>query len=491
MNGRPLSMRKKIQILVALTILAWATQTLLHQWARGAILAPLASASNANTPASIDTGTDDTVASPARDPLLSPAPPTAPADAAAPAPAPAVETEKFVPGLSRSGPGATIELKAEATILGPEVRLKQICRWSAADAPTFLPVADLIVTRIGDKTPYKSIGLEELQGLLRDARVNLSSIKFAGPLLCTVHRSDAPVEQKDALDQWIQARQGPTPAEAPASPAPAFPAPASPAPALPAPAAAPAVERAALPAAASLPARAPGAAPAVAAPPVAPAPPGEAPATRSLRQALTEDVAIRLNLPIEQLQLTFNPKDDRVLNLCEPQFRFNLEPTHVRNLGDVSWDVLVVHASGTQKVAISATARAWQRHLILNEPLSASQLIRAEDVTERRVLVDHLSDEPLLTAVQAVGQQASRDLKPGIVLTSRMVDSVPLVKAGQFVTITVRQGAISMKTVGRSMETGTLGQSVRVKSETTNDIYQVVLTAPQEGVVGGQGQTNR
>ena len=34
-NHRPLSMRKKVQLMVALTILAWATQTLFHQWGFG------------------------------------------------------------------------------------------------------------------------------------------------------------------------------------------------------------------------------------------------------------------------------------------------------------------------------------------------------------------------------------------------------------------------------------------------------------------------
>ncbi len=36
MNGRPLGVRKKVQLLVILTLLAWATQTLFHQWGYGA-----------------------------------------------------------------------------------------------------------------------------------------------------------------------------------------------------------------------------------------------------------------------------------------------------------------------------------------------------------------------------------------------------------------------------------------------------------------------
>ena len=39
-NGRPLPMRKQVQILIALTILAWATQTLFAQWGYGGLILP-------------------------------------------------------------------------------------------------------------------------------------------------------------------------------------------------------------------------------------------------------------------------------------------------------------------------------------------------------------------------------------------------------------------------------------------------------------------
>ena len=34
-NGRPISQRKAVQLMVLLTLLAWATQTLFHQWGYG------------------------------------------------------------------------------------------------------------------------------------------------------------------------------------------------------------------------------------------------------------------------------------------------------------------------------------------------------------------------------------------------------------------------------------------------------------------------
>src|SRR5687768_763135 len=98
-NGRPLPARKQVQFLVALTLLAWATQTLLAQWSRGAEPEPAREGTSAFVP---------------RDVLA----------------------------------GAMLELRGEATIYGGEVKLKQVCRWPTRDAATFAPLADLVVARL-------------------------------------------------------------------------------------------------------------------------------------------------------------------------------------------------------------------------------------------------------------------------------------------------------------------------------------------------------
>ena len=112
--------------------------------------------------------------------------------------------------------------------------------------------------------------------------------------------------------------------------------------------------------------------------------------------------------------------------------------------------------------------------------------VRPDTFTLRSADCEHLRaeigpDDALVTKTQAVGQQASRELKPGTILSARMLDPVELVKSGQFVTITVSHGGVSIKTVARAMESGSLGQTIKVKNETTKDIFDVVLTGPQQG----------
>jgi flagella basal body P-ring formation protein FlgA len=143
------------------------------------------------------------------------------------------------------------------------------------------------------------------------------------------------------------------------------------------------------------------------------------------------------------------------------------------------WNVTITTDSGTKKVSVSALARAWQDQAVVTKPLATRQVIRSEDVLSRRTLVDQISDDPLVTSDQVLGQQASRELKPGTVLTGRMLDPVQLVKVGQYVTVTLEQGTVRIKTVAKALEGGSFGQTIRVKNEATKDVFQVVLTGPQ------------
>ena len=72
---------------------------------------------------------------------------------------------------------------------------------------------------------------------------------------------------------------------------------------------------------------------------------------------LTADVAQHLNLPVESLQMDFKTLDEKVLNLSEPLFKFQIEPTRLRNLGRIEWDVTLISDNGNKKVDITANAR--------------------------------------------------------------------------------------------------------------------------------------
>src|SRR3954464_13838835 len=111
MYPTPAYLRKTVHLMVGLTILAWATQLLFASWARGGELPAAGGAGRAQY---------------------------------AQLPVELGGSEKFVPGGERFYAGATLELRSEVTVIGEEVKLKQVCRWSDADKAAFEPIADLV-----------------------------------------------------------------------------------------------------------------------------------------------------------------------------------------------------------------------------------------------------------------------------------------------------------------------------------------------------------
>jgi flagella basal body P-ring formation protein FlgA len=432
-NPRPLSRRETIRLLVIVLVMVMVAQMFMHRRAFGQSV---------------------NVAMAASDALA--------ADALSNVPQ---ASQKFMPSPAAVAAG-TLELRSEATIVGTEVKLRAVCRWSSADAAAFEPLGDLTLLRLSSSHPYRSITVEEIRQMLRDAGVNVAMINFAGSETCAVSTSAVNMDSRAALEQWLASRD-PSLSRPAASDATTAAPPTEPRPAGTSIASSAGTEssRSSATLAAALPS-------------------ADRPALHTLGQLLEQDCATRLGIPLDSLQITFNPADEKIINLVEPQFRFSIDAVRVRDLGNVEWQVVIVAGDAQKTVDITATARQWQNQLIVARSISARQVIRDSDIIEHRTLVDHLPDDPLLTKPQSVGQEAARDLKPGTILTARLVDPVPLCKSDDLITVTVRRGNVELKTVARAMEAGGYGQTVRVRDQQTSDTYDVVLTGPQEGRVG-------
>jgi flagella basal body P-ring formation protein FlgA len=393
-NNPRLSKRKQVQLLVVLTILAWATQTLMHQWGFSQV---------------ISSGFDISEM-------------------------PAAGDEKFVPNAADSTPSGTLELRQEATVSGPDVKLKQVCRWSDSDTAVFTPIADTTLLQFSANESFRTISIQEISQTLHEAGVNVAMINFAGATSCTITRSDPQADSQQTIQQWIDTQQPvagvSTPVQTPstdAKPDPNF---------------------------------------------------------HTLRDLLVADLSQRLGIPAETLQLTFSAQDDKLLSLAEPIFKFDVQPSRARALGNVSWEVTVLTDSAKKKVLINANARAWLDEVVVAQPLAIHKVFDAADFTSRRVLVDSLPEKQLLHIDQCVGQEAAEDLQPGTVMTAQLVNPVALVKPGQLVTINLRRGSVVLRSVARAMEQGSLGQTIRVRNENTRDTLDVTVVGAQEARLG-------
>lgn len=345
--------------------------------------------------------------------------------------------EQFVPPSFTVG---TLEMQTDARVWSSSVTLKQVCRWSRSDNAVFASVADLVVAHM-DGQAFISVKLDDVGKMLRGAGISLAAVRFTGSAACTVTRIDMPVDHATAFQQWAETTEQSKAASRPT----VIPVDAQPASI----AQAPAIDN----------------------------------GIQTLRSMLTADLANRVQVPPDSLQIQFDPRDEKLLSMTNPPFSFETAPSRLHNLGNVSWDVTIHMGRGEQSAHITAVARAWQKQVVTARPVQFGQVLRAEDLTQQRVLVDSLGDETMLTEAQAVGQEAAMDMKIGTPLTAHKVTSVPLIRDGQLVTVTVNQGNVSVQTAARALASATYGQLVRLRNEKTHDIFDAVVTGNQQAEI--------
>ena len=387
------------------------------------------------------------------------------------------------------GAPAMAEVRSEVSVVGAEVRVKQVVRWGVRDNAFFAGgLSELVVARFspGERTVVLELG--QVREVLRGAGVHPGELVFRGATKVTVTRLDAgaahagkpaKIESRD-LDEFLDKAGAPTGeardkvegaagkvrsggggAEVPRGSA----------------VDAKVDERAELASSTIKPLlrdEVPGV--------------GATFAGVTLREALIREVTDRLGLKAEDIEIVFDPADERVLKLAGPTFGWSLGQTRLRNLGPVTWSVTLWTESekvrSTRRVEVVARVRAWQTQVVTRRGLSAGQLVRDEDVEVQRVLVEKLAEERLLSREQVLTMQASKPIAPGTVLAVRMLDPVLLVRSGQLVSVLLRQGGIEVRAVAKAVEAGAYGQTIRVRNEQTNDVFQVTVVGPQEAKLG-------
>lgn len=100
------------------------------------------------------------------------------------------------------------------------------------------------------------------------------------------------------------------------------------------------------------------------------------------------------------------------------------------------------------------------------------------------ILPDHLelaegkvSGDALDDLSQAVGMRLVRSLRAGTALKRRDVETAPSVERGEAVKLVARVGAITASTMGKALEAGSIGQTIRVANMDSGEILSGVLGA--------------
>ncbi len=114
---------------------------------------------------------------------------------------------------------------------------------------------------------------------------------------------------------------------------------------------------------------------------------------------------------------------------------------------------------------------------VLDHAVAKGDLLGAGDFVPGQISAAEARGAPSLK--QIVGMEAQRALAAGAVVRSSDLIRPQLVRRGEPVTITLRDGGLSISTEGRALGSGAAGDFVRVVSLSTNRTL--------DGVVEGTG----
>ena len=373
--------------------------------------------------------------------------------------------EPAAPATRAASPASvTVVMREEARVAGRAVRLGDVCRLSCDDPDQQRAMHGLVLSYRDPDAAATTVGVEQVIRLLGDNGVGPARVRFQGPIRCEV--SFEPAEPAEpAGNASVASRQDVALLEWAGEPLP--PQPAAPDPSADAFADAPAADAPAAP-------RSEG---------------GEGGvqwgdndwsrdgdrAALPLAELLRRDLAERLKLPVDEVQLRFRDPTAGYLmqgGVTASQVR----PTRAADLGPVAWSVSLAG----RDVSVSADATAQVTRLAVARPIGRGQIIRAADLVEQPATIRRTSDRGL-TPAEAVGQEAARTLDVGDVLTPESLAPRNLVRRGQYVSVTLTQNGLELRTLARALDDGGYGQTVKVKNDTTNEILHVVVTGPQTG----------
>jgi flagella basal body P-ring formation protein FlgA len=224
-----------------------------------------------------------------------------------------------------------------------------------------------------------------------------------------------------------------------------------------------------------------------AAPPQAPA--GEAEArlevefvefhgeTGSLGELLRHDLARRLELAPETVQLTFAPSAMESLKRTGVAVR-HIRPLKADDLGEVSWTVVVEG----EEMRIGAQASATVTRALAARELPGDLVIQEKDVEAQRLRIRRLADRGMEVSA-AVGRRTVGPWQAGEVLTAGRLAPWMLVREGEYVSVAMVRNGVEIRVLAKALDRGAYGEVVRAISETTGQEMRVVMTGPKLGRV--------
>ncbi|MFA5679687.1 MAG: flagellar basal body P-ring formation chaperone FlgA [Pseudomonas sp.] len=183
--------------------------------------------------------------------------------------------------------------------------------------------------------------------------------------------------------------------------------------------------------------------------------------------------------------INVNRLDPRLrLPLCPAkQISAQLESPAVP-VGRVTVRVSCDSSEAPWRLFVPATVDLFQQVVISTRVLPRQAVISAVDITLRERNIGQISGGYLLQPEQAIGLRVRRPIAADAVLSPNQLEQDEAVKRGDRVVITAANSRVAVRMPGEALESGSIGNQIRVRNTRSDRIVRARIIAPGQVEVG-------
>ncbi|HQJ94463.1 MAG TPA: flagellar basal body P-ring formation chaperone FlgA, partial [Syntrophorhabdaceae bacterium] len=110
-----------------------------------------------------------------------------------------------------------------------------------------------------------------------------------------------------------------------------------------------------------------------------------------------------------------------------------------------------------------------KKHIyVLKQNLKRGDVINAGDIIKKEILLNENKGRYPLDIEKIIGKTVKKDINAGTVVKNDMIEDRYVVKTNEIVSILAQNNRIMVKTKGRAIEKGKIGDVIRVKNVSSN-----------------------
>lgn len=193
-----------------------------------------------------------------------------------------------------------------------------------------------------------------------------------------------------------------------------------------------------------------------------------------------DEVMKRQQVPRRDVQVTWQDMSATTLVPALPEGQLTLYLAPGSHLGGKSTVPIQIMVDGRKFRTIfpRLDIKVFQQVLVAKAPIGRGSMVNQADVGLERTSTAGMAQAPLTRLEAVLGAEATREIRPGTVLTASMFRLPTIIKAGDMVNIIYTNGDLTIVYSGQARSAGAMGQLVRVMNMESKREFTARVTGP-------------